>query len=362
MKVVVAGKPREMRTLWLEGGVLRMINQAKLPHFFEIMSLPDYMQTAAAIRDMRVRGAPAIGAAGAFGMAQAALAFRGNDMAKFRERMKQAEKALSSTRPTAYDLFHAIRTVSDAMKDSVTAADAAKCAAAAAERYADWSAGNCRLIGEHGAKLIKDGYGILTHCNAGALACVDFGTALAPIRAAHAAGRKMTVFVDETRPRLQGAKLTAWELAMEGIAHRLIADNAAGHYMQRGEIDIVIVGADRVAANGDVANKIGTYEKAVVARENGIPFYVAAPSSTIDLKCRSGKMIPIEERPQDEVLYVTGLSAGFFGASGRVRIAPMETMALNPAFDVTPAKYVTGIITERGIFAPADVRKAANSE
>ncbi|MBN2331223.1 MAG: s-methyl-5-thioribose-1-phosphate isomerase, partial [Candidatus Aenigmarchaeota archaeon] len=187
----------------------------------------------------------------------------------------------------------------------------------------------------------------------------DYGTALAPIRFANDAGKKIHVFVDETRPRCQGARLTAWELAMEGIPHHLIADNAAGHFMQRGDIDIVMVGADRVAANGDIANKIGTYEKAVVAKENGIPFYVAAPSSTIDFKCVSGMKIPIEERSEDEVLYMFGQADGIAGMPGgiaRVRIAPKETKARNPAFDVTPSKYIAGIITEHGLFKPGRIK------
>ncbi len=245
------------------------------------------------------------------------------------------------------------------MKSASTVEEAKRYAVSAANQYAEWSANNCRLIGEFGEKLIKDNSGILTHCNAGALACVDYGTALAPIRFANDAGKKVHVFVDETRPRCQGARLTAGELAREGIPHHLIADNAAGHFMQMGEVDIVIVGADRVAANGDIANKIGTYEKAVVAHENGIPFYVAAPSSTIDFKCRSGKGIPIEERGQDEVLYMFGQIEGVLGipaGSARVRIAPKETPARNPAFDVTPSKYITGIITEHGVYKPGLIK------
>jgi methylthioribose-1-phosphate isomerase len=359
MKVNIGNKTGYFRTVWMEGGLVKMINQPKLPHSFEIVTLRNHRETADSISGMIVRGAPAIGATGAFGMAQAALEFGGKDLGDFRKHVRGAEKVLSSTRPTAYDLFHGIKTVMDGMKGARTAGEAKRYAVSAANQYAEWSANNCRLIGEFGERLIQDNSGILTHCNAGALACVDYGTALAPIRFANDAGKKIHVFVDETRPRCQGARLTAWELAMEGIPHHLIADNAAGHFMRMGEVDTVIVGADRVAANGDIANKIGTYEKAVIAKENGIPFYVAAPSSTIDFKCGSGKGIPIEERSQDEVLYMFGQVDGMVGMPGglaRVRIAPMETPARNPAFDVTPSKYIAGIITEHGIYKPGLIK------
>ncbi|UCD02680.1 MAG: S-methyl-5-thioribose-1-phosphate isomerase [Candidatus Aenigmatarchaeota archaeon] len=358
MKVRIGNKVRECRTVWLQGRTVKMIDQPLLPHAFRIANLRSHKETAGSISRMTVRGAPAIGATGAYGIAQATLEFRGRDMKKFRAHMKSAEKTLISTRPTAYDLFHGTKTVMDSIKHSKSVKEAQGTAVSTANSYADWSATNCRLIGEHGGKLIKKGWSILTHCNAGALACVDHGTALAPIRDAHKNRKKIHVFVDETRPRCQGARLTAWELAMEGIPHSLIADNAAGHYMQHGEIDMVIVGADRVAVNGDIANKIGTYEKAVVAKENGIPFYVAAPSSTIDFSCSSGASIPIEERSQDEVLYMFGkpdgpLSMGML----KVRIAPKETKARNPAFDVTPAKYIRGIITEKGVLRPSQIKK-----
>lgn len=357
MRVKTGHCTKDYRTVWMEGRTVKMIDQPLLPHAFRIASFKNHMQTARSISTMIVRGAPAIGATGAYGTAQAALEFRGSCMKMFREHMKDAEKALASTRPTAYDLFHGIKTVMDGIKNAKSVEEAQRRAVEAAEYYAEWSAENCRKIGEYGGKLIKSNDGILTHCNAGALACVDYGTALAPIRDAHANGKKIHVFVDETRPRCQGARLTAWELAMEGIPHSLIADNAAGHFMQRGDIDMVIVGADRIAANGDVANKIGTYEKAVVAKDNGIPFYVAAPSSTFDFKCRSGKAIPIEERSGDEVLYMFGKPDGIIFGSNRVRIAPKETNARNPAFDVTHAKYIKGIITEKGVFRPSQIRK-----
>jgi methylthioribose-1-phosphate isomerase len=207
-----------------------------------------------------------------------------------------------------------------------------------------------RMIGEAGAPLLKDGARVLTHCNAGWLAFTDWGTALSPIYKAKRDGKRVFVWVDETRPRLQGARLTAWELAGEGIEFRIIADNAAGYFMRKGEVDLVIVGSDRIAANGDVANKIGTYEKAVLARENDIPFYVAAPTSTIDFGCPHGDSIPIEERGEDEVLRVNGPDEA--GVTRSVRISSPDACARNPAFDVTPARLVTGIITEKGVVKP----------
>jgi S-methyl-5-thioribose-1-phosphate isomerase len=215
----------------------------------------------------------------------------------------------------------------------------------AADAYADSIVDMCYRIGKNGSPLIRNGYHVLTHCNAGALATVDFGTALAPIRVAHRAGKKLFVYVDETRPRLQGAKLTAWELLNEGIDHAIISDNAAGHYL-KDSVDLVIVGADRIARNGDFANKIGTYSKAVLAKENGIPFYVAAPISTFDMKIKDGNSIPIEERSEDEVLFLN-----------ECRIAPKGSKALNPAFDVTPGRYVKGFITENGILKPRELGK-----
>ncbi|MCI4371540.1 MAG: S-methyl-5-thioribose-1-phosphate isomerase, partial [Thermoplasmata archaeon] len=248
---------------------------------------------------------------------------------------------LRKTRPTGQDLFFAIEFMTKA-------AAAGEDLLAAAERYANQDIDRCRKIGEHGAKLIRDGTRILTHCNAGALAAVDYGTVMAPMRVAKEQGRRFFVYVDETRPRLQGARLTAWELVQEGIEHAIITDGAAGHFLGRGEIDLVLVGADRIAANGDTANKIGTYGKAVIAKENGVPFYVAAPTTTIDFDLPTGAKIPIEERSPQEVLHLDGRP-----------IAPKESPARNPAFDVTPAKYITGIITEAGIFRPGDLRKVA---
>jgi translation initiation factor eIF-2B subunit alpha/methylthioribose-1-phosphate isomerase len=267
---------------------------------------------------MVVRGAPAIGAAAAYGMALGT---------------KDPEKSaglLRSTRPTAYDLFYAVDYMMQAINQSEDAFDAAS-------RYVESIIARCKKIGENGEKLIRDHMTILTHCNAGALATVDYGTALAPLRIAHGKQKNIFVFTDETRPRLQGV-LTAWELFQEGIPHALIVDNAAGYFMRKKEIDLVIVGADRIAHNGDFANKIGTYEKAVCAKENNIPFYVAAPASTFDPHIKDGAQIIIEERERQEVTQMNGKT-----------IMPDWVSVKNPAFDITPKKYVTGYITETGI-------------
>lgn len=315
---------KDIRALWMESGYVRAIDQRALPGQLKLTTIRTSTEMAAAISDMTIRGAPSIGAAGAYGMALAWL--KHEDLAK-------ASVRLVKTRPTAHDLSYAVNLMlSKCDEDLVKLADG----------YADGIISMCKRIGENGAKLIKSGDRILTHCNAGALATVDFGTALAPIRVAHRQGKRVFVYVDETRPRLQGAKLTAWELLNEGIEHAIISDNAAGHYM-KDSVDLVLVGADRVARNGDFANKIGTYTKAVLAKENWVPFYVAAPRSTFDLTMRTGKEITIEERSEDEVLCV-----------GDCRIAPKGSRALNPCFDVTPARYVKGFITEKGVFRPGE--------
>ncbi|MEA3407932.1 MAG: S-methyl-5-thioribose-1-phosphate isomerase [Chloroflexota bacterium] len=342
---------KHYRTVWMEGGTVKMINQQPIPHRFEIVDLPTYHDTAEAIRTMIVRGAGAIGAAAGYGMAQVALqAPEGSDFIDFVER---GADVLRQTRPTAQDLFYAINRVMAAIKQASSVPIARQAAVETAEEMADVNAAAGKAIGEHGATLIENGAHILTHCNAGWLAFVDWGSALAPVYVAARQGKKVFVYADETRPRCQGARLTAWELKGEGIPHAIIVDNAAGHLMRRGEIDMVIVGADRIAANGDVANKIGTYEKALCAAANDIPFYVTAPMSTIDPDSPSGDVIPIEERDQDEVLYVTGRDDE--GTIRRVRVAPEGTQAMNPAFDVTPARYVEAIITEHGIYAPDEL-------
>lgn len=340
---------RNYRTIRMQNSSVFMINQLLLPHKFDIYESKSYLQTAGAIKTMIVRGAPAIGAAGAFGMAQASLEFTGTDFKNFKIHLEKSAQQLKSTRPTANDLFYAVDSAAKRILGNFDVHSCKKSAVKFADEYADWSAETCRKIGERGNMLIKDGQAILTHCNAGALACVDYGTALSPIRAAHSSWKKIFVYADETRPRNQGL-LTAWELANEGIPHSIIADNAAGHFMKQGKISLAIVGADRIAMNGDVANKIGTYEKAVLAKENNIPFYVAAPMSTFDADSKSGNDITIEERNGDELLYVQGIDGK--NEIMKIRIAPAGSNAKNPAFDVTPAKYITGIITENGIISP----------
>ena len=333
------------RTVWMEGGTVRMINQPLLPHRFEILDLHDYRDTARAIAIMQVRGAGAIGATAGFAMAQAALRA---DAATFHQDMATAADVVHATRPTAQNLFYAVKTVLGAIAGQGDNIQAARDAAvAAAMDLADDDAACCRAIGEHGEPLVPNKGRISTHCNAGWLAFVDWGSAMSPVYVAQRAGKKPFVWVDETRPRSQGARLTAWELAMEGVDHAVICDNAAGHYMRTGEVDMVIVGSDRIAANGDVANKIGTYTSALAAKANGIPFYVAAPTTTIDPDCPTGADIPIEERSQDEVRFTWGWSDD--GTFMRVRTVPEQSSGRNPAFDVTPAELVTGIITEKGV-------------
>lgn len=338
--MLVRGK--DYRSIWLgmrgKKPVVKMIDQTALPFSFRIFESRSWRKTASAIKEMRVRGAPAIGAAGGYALAQAAYAFRGNGVRKLMARIRKARKEIEKARPTAVDLSHALEFVEKVAGNGKEVEEVKKRSLAAAEAFADETVEACRSIGEYGNSLIPKKASILTHCNAGALATVDYGTALAPIRFAHYSGKRVFVYVDETRPRIQGA-LTSWELKNEGIEHRVIVDNARGHLMRKGKIDMVFVGADRIALNGDFANKIGTYEIAVLAKENKIPFYVCAPSSTFDLKCRRGSRIRIEERDEKEVLVIRGK-----------RVYPKGTRALNPSFDITPAKYVTAFVTEKGVF------------
>ena len=309
---------KNYRALWITNKTVHFIDQRKLPFSFKIFTADTVKKIAFAITNMIVRGAPAIGAAAAYGMAIGSA------------NPEKTAKILRATRPTAYDLFYAI----DYMMKNITENNDPF---TTAETYISKMVNRCRMIGEHGSTLIKDDMKILTHCNAGALATIDYGTALAPMRVAHNKGTNFFVYADETRPRLQGL-LTAWELYHEGINHALIVDNAAGYYLQKKEIDLVITGTDRVAKNGDFANKIGTYEKAVLAKENNIPFYVAAPKNTFDTTITSGKDITIEQRSPDEITRPYGKT-----------IMPQWIQVQNPAFDVTPAKYVTAYITEEGI-------------
>jgi translation initiation factor eIF-2B subunit alpha/methylthioribose-1-phosphate isomerase len=341
--MIINNKP--YRTVWMENGIIKTINQLKLPEKFELVSLHNLEEVAGSINTMVIRGAPAIGGMCAYGLTQAILQLTEVDF----DAILRAKSILQKTRPTAYDATHALDFVFRHVQGINDLLTLKKVALEAAEDYANLSVSACRKIGEYGERLIKDGHRILTHCNAGALATIDYGTALAPMRMAHYRGKHIHIYVDETRPRLQGAKLTAWELAQEGIPHSVIVDNAAGFYMQQGKINLVITGADRIAANGDAANKIGTYEKAVVAKENKIPFYIAAPFSTIDFNCETGDHIPIEERDGKEVQEIAG-----------IRIVGKQSQVKNPAFDVTPARYISGIITEKGIFNPKEIKALRN--
>ena len=327
MRVIKGKKSIEARAVWFENGKVRMIDQRIIPQRFRIIDFTDHREVAESIKNMTIRGAPSIGAAAAYGMALAVVN---------KENVQKAAELLKGTRPTAYDLFYAV----DHMLRSLELGDDP---VEAADGYADQIIEHCRLIGKHGARLIGDEQNIMTHCNAGALATVDIGTALAPIRTAWTEGKHIYVYVSETRPRLQGMRLTAWELYNEGIPHAIIVDGASGHYLRK-DVNLVLVGADRIAANGDFANKIGTFDKAVLCHELGVPFYVAAPISTFDFSIPTGDNIVIEDRSEDEVTSI-----------GRERIAPKESPALNPSFDMTRAKYVTGFITEAGILRPHEI-------
>jgi methylthioribose-1-phosphate isomerase len=346
----IDGKP--WRTIWLEpdGWSVGVIDQTRLPHRFETKRLATLVDAANAIATMVIRGAPLIGATAAYGMC---LALR-EDASD--EAIERAYATLLATRPTAVNLRWALDEMVAAVRNRTRAERVAAAYARAAEIAEEDIAIN-RALGRHGAQLIeeiaarKNGapVNILTHCNAGWLAAVDIGTALAPIYTAHDAGVPVHVWVDETRPRNQGASLTAWELNHHGVPHHVVADNTGGHLMQRGLVDMAIVGADRVTANGDVCNKIGTYLKALAARDNGVPFYIGLPSPTIDFSIAEGRDIPIEERGGDEVATMTGETAD--GRIETVRVIPHGSAVANYAFDVTPARLVTGLITERGVIA-----------
>ncbi len=326
------------QTVWIENTSVFMIQQNLLPFKFEIHECKTYWDTCMAITDMTIRGAGAIGAAAGYAMAQAFLQFKDT---KQKINIREARQDIENTRPTARNLFYAVERVYQAGLIS------AENAMVEAQKVAQQDSIDSKKIGEFGSELFKKKTNILTHCNAGWLAFVDYGTALSPVYLAKKQGKEVFVYVDETRPRNQGAKLTAWELFNNDVPHVIIPDNAAASLMSQGKIDMVIVGADRIAANGDVANKIGTLDRAIIAKEFNIPFYVAAPKSTIDIDCATGKNIPIEERSQEEVLFQTGIDAN--GNSIQVMVCSPGSTALNLAFDVTPAKYITGIITEKGI-------------
>jgi S-methyl-5-thioribose-1-phosphate isomerase len=367
MNVQTGGTTRRYRTVAFdsEKNAVLLIEQRLLPHRFEIIATPNFRETAAAIKDMVVRGAGAIGATAAYGLAQGVRAFRGTDVKRFRLHTARVFEVLQSARPTAIDPVNAMHQVLAAIRHGHTVAERQALALAAAEEFANQDVRHCEAIGRHGVKLIRSGMNVLTHCNAGWLAFVDIGSATAPIYAAQAQRKRFHIFCDETRPRCQGASLTAWELAQQGVPHHIIADNAAGHLMQRGKIDLVIVGSDRVLGRtGEVTNKIGTYTKAVLAHRHGIPFYVAIPLSTIDWDLKSGFDIPIEERNEQEVLGAWGViqdpTARRPARKPRrayLRTANPGSPALNPGFDVTPPELITGIITPLGIFKPRELWK-----
>jgi methylthioribose-1-phosphate isomerase len=333
---------------WL-GNKLKIIDQTQLPGKLAYLELRDYTDVVTAIKQMKVRGAPAIGVAAAYGIALGARNIKAKDKAEFLSQFDRILKAFAAARPTAVNLFRAI----DRMKKAAEkAGDIPKTKQALIDEarriHADEESATRRLS-RLGAELIKDGFTVLTHCNAGSLATAGYGTALGVIKAAREQGKKIKVIATETRPLLQGACLTAWELMQEKIPVTLITDSMAGYFMSRGKVDCVIVGADRIAANGDTANKIGTYTLAVLAKENGVPFYVAAPTSTIDLSLKSGAEIPIEERNPEEVTSIKG-----------IRLAPQGVTAANPAFDITPHKYITAIITEKGILRKPFLNRLEN--
>jgi len=359
MNVTLRGRTQHFRTVTFDAATneVVLIEQRLLPHEFKLVRTRDFKETAAAIRDMIVRGAGAIGATAAYGLAQGVRAFRGQSLTAFASHVRRVYETIEAARPTAVDPVNAMNGVLSVMSTGEDVASQQALALAAAEEFANEDVAHCQAIGRLGAKLIRNGTNVLTHCNAGWLAFVDVGSATAPMYAAQAAGRKFHVFCDETRPRCQGASLTAWELAQQGVPHHVIADNAAGHLMQRGEIDLVIVGSDRVLGRtGDVTNKIGTYTKAVLARRHGIPFYAAIPLSTIDWNLKSGFDIPIEERHEEEVLGAWGVETRNSKRT-HVRIANPSSPARNPGFDVTPAELITGIITPLGIFKPRELWK-----
>ena len=366
MNVRLGSRTQSVRTVTFNAATNRvvLIEQRLLPHEFKLVETRDYRATARAITNMVVRGAGAIGATAAYGLAQGARAFRGRDLEKFSQHIAHVYQTLKEARPTAVDPVNAMHGVLTEMHAGETVAEQQALALAAAEEFAHEDVRHCEAIGRHGAKLIRNGMRLLTHCNAGWLAFVDVGSATAPMYAAQSKGRKFHVFCDETRPRSQGATLTAWELAQQGISHDIIADNAAGFLMSRGEIDLVIVGSDRtLGRTGEVANKIGTYTQAVLAHRHGIPFYVALPLSTIDWNLKSGREIPIEEREASEVLGAWGAVANpndegrMTKVSQRayVRVANPTSGARNPGFDVTPPELITGLITPKGIFRPREL-------
>lgn len=335
-------------TIRFDGEKVSMLDQRLLPEQEIYYSYTDYKEVAKAIKEMIIRGAPAIGIAAAFGIALGAKNIDTLDKDEFKAKFDEILDEFAKTRPTAVNLFWAINRMKRTFYESpcLSLNEIKDELVLKAKRIYEEDVLTCKKIGENGEALIKDGYSILTHCNAGALATSEFGTALSVIRAAHKKGKKINVYADETRPYLQGARLTAWELNKDGIPVTVICDNMAGYLMSQRKVDFIVVGADRIAANGDTANKIGTYSLAVLAKYHNIPFYIAAPLSTFDFNIQSGVDIPIEERPATEITHFAGK-----------RLVPEGVNVYNPSFDVTPAELITGIITEKGVVKPAEVKR-----
>nr|MDO8080858.1 S-methyl-5-thioribose-1-phosphate isomerase [Candidatus Freyarchaeota archaeon] len=348
MKVKIDGKTVSYRNVWIEGETVNMIDQTRLPFEFRMHKTKNYRETAEAIRRMQIRGAPAIGVAASYGLAQAALEFEGLETKKFWEQMEDVAQEFLNTRPTAVDMHNMVARMLMAMKRAETPQQCVEIALNESQRIAEENAEACKNIGLLGRNLIKDGDGVLTHCNTGALGTVDYGTALSIIRFAHYQNKDFYVLATETRPWLQG-RLTSWELTQEDIKHYVIADNAAGYYMKKGDVRIVLVGADRISSNGDIINKIGTYTLATLAHENKIPFVVAAPTTSIDLN-QKAKDIIIEERDLKEITYLKGYNE----EKKEFQIIKLYStdQAKNPIFDITPAKYISKIVTENQIIEP----------
>lgn len=340
-------------TVEWKNGAVRLLDQSRLPDTVEFLDCRDYRTVALAIRELRVRGAPAIGVTAAMGVALGAQSLPVTTYEEFAQAVQDICQHLAETRPTAVNLFWALERMQRILHEwrAVPISEIKRRLVEESQRILDEDVAMNKAMGRHGSALIHDGQTVLTHCNAGALATAGYGTALGVVRAAWEQGKKIRVLADETRPVLQGARLTAWELMQDGIPVTLITDNMAGALMKQGLIQLCLVGADRIAANGDVANKIGTYSIAVLAKAHDLPFYVAAPHSTIDLNTRSGEEIPIEQRKPEEV-------TALFGGPP---VAPSGVEVLNPAFDVTPASYITAIITERGVFKPHEIAEQFRS-
>ncbi|MBC7219217.1 MAG: S-methyl-5-thioribose-1-phosphate isomerase [Hadesarchaea archaeon] len=339
-----------MRTIELRGDEVILIDQTQLPLRLVRIKCRSAEEVAEAIEQMKIRGAPALAAAAAMALAITAVKSRARTKGQLLRELERAGRRIGRTRPTAVNLFVGLERALAAARSAADVEDVRKAVVREAEAIAEEDVKVNRKIGENGAMLMEDGDVVLTHCNAGSLATVDYGTALGVIRAAHSSGKKIEVIATETRPLLQGARLTAWELSREGIPVRVVTDGMVGYLMAKGMIDKVVVGADRIAANGDAANKIGTYSIAVLAKEHRIPFYIAAPTSTVDLKVKTGAEIPIEERRPEEVIFFRG-----------VRVVPKGVKVFNPAFDITPARYITAFITERGVVKPGELSKLFKS-